>query len=239
MLGDLVSQPGEEAVGPASVNFMACMREAELLEWEAAELHTAAVQKDAEAASKWLTVLNSFHVTLSGTPTHQLRKLICIWKDAWRVGPCLSIASGVASTFTMPARTTPVPSVVPAPIIMMTAPNVLGTIMSIPDTGLVDTLGNLSDVNWAGIGKTSAQSNITASPAATVTVTMHEVPIDADDATRQSASTTTTSIEDEDNALDADVSCPSFPGGDIAADPSLDADADLLDQILGFCTTPP
>ncbi len=37
-LGDLVTQPGEEAVGPASSSFVARMREAELLEREAAEV---------------------------------------------------------------------------------------------------------------------------------------------------------------------------------------------------------
>ncbi len=67
-LGDLVAQPGEEAVGPASRSFMACMHEAELLEQEAAELHAAAARKDAEAASKRLAALDSFNVALSSTP---------------------------------------------------------------------------------------------------------------------------------------------------------------------------
>ncbi len=49
-LGDLVAQPGEEAVGPASRSFVAHMREAERLEQEAAELRAAAARKDAEAA---------------------------------------------------------------------------------------------------------------------------------------------------------------------------------------------
>ena len=238
-LGNLVAQPGEEAVGPTSSSFVARMREAELLEWEAAELCTAVVWKDAETTSKWLAALNSFSIALSGTPMHQLRELIRIWKDAWRVGPHPSVASGVASTSTTPARTAPVPSVVPAPIIAMTAPNVLGTVMSIPDMGLSDSLGDLSDVNWAGIGETIAQSHITNSPAATSTISALVAPMDMDDAVGQSASMTTTSTEDKDNADATDVSCPSTPGGDVTADPSLDADADLLDQILGFCATPP
>ncbi len=153
-LGDLVAQPGEEAVGPASRSFMASMHEAELLEREAAELRAAAVQKDVEAASKQLVALDSFNIALSGTPAHQLWELIHVWKDAWQVGPHPSVASGAASTSTTPAHTA-------------------------------------------------------------------------------------TSTEDEGNADDADVSCPSTPGRDIAMDPSLDAEADLLDQILGFCMTPP
>ena len=183
-LGNLVAQPGEEAVGPASHSFVAHMREAELLECEAAELRTAAARKDAEAASKWLVALDSFHVALSGTPTHQLRGLIRVWKDAWRVGLRPSVASGVASTSTMPARTAPVPSAVPAPIITMTAPNVLGMIVSIPDTRLSDSLGDLSDVNWAGIRETIAQSHITDSPAATSTISALAAPMDLDDALR-------------------------------------------------------
>ncbi len=226
-------------MGPASHSFMAHMRKAELLEWEAAELRAAAAQKDAEAASKRLAALDSFHITLSGTPTHQLRELICVWKDAWQVGPCPSVASGAASTSTMPARTAPMPSAVPAPIITTTVPNISGTIVSIPDMRLSDSLGDLSDVNWAGIGETIAQSHIPNSPAATSTILALAAPMDLDDAVAQSTSTTTTSTEDEDAASDADVSCPSTPSGDVAADPSLDADADLLDQILGFCTTPP
>ncbi len=235
-LGDLVAQLGEEAVGPASSSFAASMRKAELLEWEAVELCAAAARKDAEAASNWLAALSSFSVALSGTPTHQLRELICVWKDAWRVGPCPSVTSGVASTSTTPAHTVPMPSIVPAPIITTTAPIILGMVMSIPDMGLSDSLGDLSDVNWAGIGETIAQSHITNSPAATSTILVLVAPMDVGDTIGQSASVTTTSTEDED---DADVSCPSTPGGDVAADPSLDADADLLDQILGFCTTPP
>ncbi len=238
-LGDLVAQPGEEAVGPASRSFMARMCEAELLEWEAAELHAAAAQKDAEAASKRLVALDSFHVALSGTPAHQLQELIRVWKDVWWVGPHLSVTSRAASTPMTPACTAPMPSVVPAPIITMMASNVLGTIVSIPDTRLSDSLGDLSDVNWAGIGETIAQSHITNSPAATSTISALAAPMDLDNAIRQSASATTTSTEDKDDTGDADVSCPSTPGGDIAADPSLDADADLLDQILGFCMTPP
>ncbi len=238
-LGDLVAQPGEEAVGPASSSFMARMHEAELLEREAAELRAAAAQKDAEAASKWLAVLDSFHIALSGTPAHQLRELIRIWKDAWRVGPCPSVASGAASTATTPARTAPVPSTVPAPIIATTAPNISGTIVSIPDTGLSDSLDDLSDVNWAGIGETIAQSHITNSPAATSTISALAAPMDIDDAIGESTSATTTSTEDEDDAADANVSRPSTPGGDIASYPGLEADADLLDQILGVCTTPP
>ncbi len=238
-LGDLVAQPGEEAVGPASHSFVARMCEAELLECEAAELRAAVARKDAEAASKRLAVLDSFYIALSGTPTHQLRELIRVWKDAWQVGLHPSVASGAASTSTMPARTAPVPSAVPAPIIMTTAPNVLGTIVSILDMRLSDSLGDLSDVNWAGIRETIAQSHITNSPAATSTISVLMVPMDLDDAVAQSASVTTTSTEDEDDADDADVSCPSTPGGDVAADPSLDADTDLLDQILGFCMTPP
>ncbi len=78
VLGDLVAQPGEEAVGPTSSSFVACMREAELLEREAVELHAAAARKDAEVASKWLAALNSFSIALSGTPAHQLRELICV-----------------------------------------------------------------------------------------------------------------------------------------------------------------
>ncbi len=226
-------------MGPASSSFVACMREAELLEWEAVELRAAAAWKDAEAASKRLVVLNSFSVALSGTPAHQLQELIRIWKDVWWVGPHPSVTPGVASTSTTPARTVPVPSVVPAPIIATMAPNVLGTVVSIPDMGLSDSLGDLSDVNWAGIGETIAQSHIMNSPAATSTISVLAAPIYVDDAIGQSASTTTTSTEDEDNADDADISCPSTPGGDVAADPNLDADADLLNQILGFCTTPP
>ncbi len=238
-LGDLIAQPGEEAVGPTSSSFVARMREAELLEREATELHAAVARKDAEAASKQLVVLDSFHVALSGTPVHQLRELIRIWKDAWRVGPCPSVASGAASTATTPARTAPMPSAVPAPIIATTAPNVSGTIMSIPDTRLNDSLGDLSDVNWAGIGETIAQSHIMDSPAATSTISALAAPMDIDDAIGQSASATTTSTEDEDDAADADVSCPSTPGGDVVACPGLEADADLLNQILGVCMTPP
>ena len=238
-LGDLVAQPGEEAVGPASSSFMAHMHKAKLLEREDAELRAAAAWKDAEAASKRLAALDSFHAALSRTPAHQLRELICIWKDAWWVGPCPSVTSGVASTSTMPAHTAPMPSVVPAPIIAMTAPNILGTIVSIPDTRLSDSLGDLSDVNWAGIRETIAQSRITDSPAATSTISVLTAPMDVDNTIAQSASMTTTSTEDEDDAADADVSCPSTPSGDVTADPSLDADADLLDQILGFCMTPP
>ena len=234
-LGDLVAQPGEEAVGPASSSFVACMCEAELLEREAVELRTAVARKDAEAASKRLAAQNSFSIALSGTPAHQLRELICIWKDAWRVGSHPSVASGAASTSTTPTCTVPAPSIAPAPIIATTAPNVLGMVMFIPDTGLGDSLGDLSDVNWAGIGETIAQSHITNSPAATSTISA----MDMDDAAGQSASATTTSTEDEDDADNADISCPSTPSGDTTADPSLDADADLLDQILGFCTTPP
>ena len=218
---------------------MARMRKAELLEWEAAELRAAAVRKDVEAASKQLVALDSFHVALSGTPAHQLRELICIWKDAWRVGPRPSVASGAASTATTPARTAPMPSAVPAPIIATTAPNISGTIMSIPDMGLSDSLGDLSDVNWAGIGETIAQSHIANSPAATSTISVLAAPMDIDDAIGESASATTTSTEDEDDAADADVSRPSTPGGDIAPYPGLEADADLLDQILGICMTPP
>ncbi len=107
-------------MGPASSSFVARMREAELLEQEAAELRAAAAWKDAEAASKRLAALDSFHVALSGTPAHQLRELIRVWKDAWQVGPHLSVASGAASTATTPARTAPVPSIVPAPIFTMT-----------------------------------------------------------------------------------------------------------------------
>ncbi len=239
VLGDLVAQLGEEAVGPTSSSFVAHMREAELLEWEAVELHAAAARKDAEAASKRLAALNSFSVVLSGMPAHQLQELIHVWKDAWRVGPRLSVASGAASTSTMPACTVPVPSVVPAPIIATTAPNILGTVMSIPDMGLGDSLGDLSDVNWAGIGETIAQSHITNSPAATSTILALAAPMNVDDTIGQSASTTTTSTEDEDDADDTDISCPSTLSGDAATDPSLDADADLLDQILGFCMTPP
>ncbi len=238
-LGHLIAQPGEEAVGPASRSFVACMREAELLEWEAAELCAAAARKDAEAASKRLAALDSLNVALSSTPAHQLRELIHVWKDVWQVGPRPSVASGLASTSTMPACTTPVPSIVPAPIIVTTAPNILGMIMSIPDMGLGDSLGNLSDVNWAGIGETIAQSHITNSPAATSIIMVPTVPMDMDDAVGQSASATTTSMEDEGDADAADVSCLSTPGGDVTADPSLDDDANLLDQILGFCTTPP
>ncbi len=237
-LGDLVAQPGEEAVAPTSSSFVACMREAELLEREAAELRAAVARKDVEAASKWLAVLDSFNVALSGTPAHQLWELIRVWKDTWQMGPCLSVTPGVASTSTMPARTAPVPSVVPAPIIVMTAPNVSGTIVSILDTGLSNSLGNLSDVNWAGIGEIIAQTHITSSPAATVTVAMPGAPMDVDEAIEQSASAMTTSMEEEDNIDAADISCPSTPGGDAATDPSLDADADLLDQTLGFCMTP-
>ncbi len=138
-----------------------------------------------------------------------------------------------------PTRTAPMPSIVPAPIIATTAPNVLGMVVSIPDTGLSDSLGNLSDVNWAGIRETIAQSHITNSPAATSTISVLMAPMDADDAIRQSASATTTSTEDKDDANNADISCPSTPGGDIATDPSLDANADWLNQILGFCITPP
>ncbi len=225
--------------GPASSSFVARMREAELLEWEAAELRTAAVRKDAEAASKQLAALDSFHVALSGTPAHQLRELIHVWKDAWWVGLRPSVTSGVASTATTPARTTPMPSTVPAPIIATMAPNVLGMIVSILDTGLSDSLGDLSNVNWAGIGETIAQSHIANSPAATSTISALAVPMDIDDAIRESASATTTSTEDEDDATDADVSRPTTPSGDIALYPSLEADADLLDQILGICTTPP
>ncbi len=105
--------------------------------------------------------------------------------------------------------------------------------------GLSDSLGDLSDVNWAGIGETIAQSRITDSPAATSVIVAPTVPMDVDDTTGQSASTTTTSMEDEGDADAADVSCLSTPGGDIVVDPSLDSDADLLNQILGFCTTPP
>ncbi len=238
-LGNLVAQLGEEAVGPASSSFEACMHEAELLEWEAAELRAAAARKDVEATSKRLVALSSFSVALSGTPAHQLWELICIWKDTWRVGPHPSVASGAASTSTTPACTVPVPSVVPAPIITTTAPNVSGMVVSIPDMGLSDSLGNLSDVNWAGIGETIAQSNITNSPAATTTISVLAAPMDVDDAIGQSASATTTSTEDEDDADNANVSCPYTPAGDPSADPSLDANADLLDQILGFCTTPP
>ncbi len=239
VLGDLVAQPGEEAAGPASSSFVGRMREAELLEWEAAELRAAAARKDAEAASKQLVALDSFHVALSGTPAHQLRGLICVWKDAWRVGPHPSVASGAASTAMMSARTAPVPSIVPAPIITMTAPNISGTIVSIPDTRLSDSLGDLSDVNWAGIEETIAQSRITDSPAATPTISALAAPMDIDDAIGQSASMTTTSTEDEDNAADADISRPSTPGEDIITDLTLDADADLLNQILGVCATPP
>ncbi len=215
------------------------MHEAELLEREAAELRAAAAWKDAEATSKQLAALDSFNVTLSGTPTHQLRELIRVWKDAWQVGLHPSVASGAASTSTMPAHTAHMPSVVPAPIIVTTAPNVLGMIMSIPDTGLSDSLGDLSNVSWAGIGETIAQSRITNSPAATSTIAAPAVPMDVDAAAGQSTSTTTTSTEDEDDAEDADISCLSTPSGDVATDPSLDANADLLDQILGFCMTPP
>ena len=202
-------------------------------------LRAAAAWKNVEAASKQLAVLDSFHVALSGIPAHQLRELIRIWKDAWRVGPRPSVASGVASTATTPARTAPMPSVVPAPIITTMAPNVSGTIVSIPDTRLSDSLGNLSDVNWAGIGETIAQSRITDSPAATSTISVLAATMDVDDAIGQSASATTTSTEDEDDATNANVSRLSTPGGDIIADPTLDADADLLDQILGVCATPP
>ncbi len=226
-------------MGPASSSFVARMREAELLEREAAELHAAVAQKDAEATSKRLAALDSFHVALSGTPAHQLRELIRVWKDAWQVGPRPSVASGAASTATMPTRTTPVPSVVPAPIIAMMAPNVLGTIVSILDMRLSDSLGDLSDVNWAGIGETIAQSRITDSPAATSTISALAAPMDIDDAIRQSTSVTTTSTEDEDDAVNADISHLSTPGGDVAMYPGLEADADLLDQILGGCTTPP
>ncbi len=172
---------GRRAVGPASSSFVACMREAELLEWEATELCAAAARKDAEAASKRLVVLNSFSVALSGTPTHQLRELIRVWKETWQVGPHLSVASGAASTSTMPACTVPVPSVVPAPIIATTAPNILGTVVSILDTRLGDSLGDLSDVNWAGIRETIAQSHITNSPAATSTIAALAAPMDVDD----------------------------------------------------------
>ncbi len=238
-LGDLVAQSEEESVGPTSSSFVARMREAELLEQEAAELCTAVAQKDAEAASKRLVALDSFHVALSGTPAHQLRELIHVWKDVWRVGPHPSVASGAASTATTPACTTPVPSAVPAPIIAMTAPNISGMIVSIPDMRLSDSLGDLSDVNWAGIGETIAQSHITDSPAATSTISALAVPMDIDDTIGQSASATTTSTEDKDDAADTDVSCPSTPGGDVAAYSGLEANADLLDQILGVCTTPP
>ncbi len=112
-------------------------------------------------------------------------------------------------------------------------------IMSIPDTGLSDSLGDLSDVNWAGIRETIAQSGIMASPAATSTISALAMPMDMDDAVAQSASATTTSTEGEDDTNDADVSCLSTPGGDAAAYPSVEADADLLDHILGICTTPP
>ena len=238
-LGDLVAQPGEEAVGPASRSFVARMRKAERLEQEAAELRAAAARKDAEAASKRLTALDSFHVVLSGTPTHQLWELIRIWKDAWRVGPCPSVTSGAASTSMTPTRTAPMPSAIPAPIIAMMAPNVSGTIVSNPDMGLSDSLGDLSDVNWAGIRETIAQSGTTASPAAMSTISALAMPMDLDDTVAQSASTTTTSTEDEDDANDADVSRPSTPGGDVAAYPGLEADTNLLDHILGICATPP
>ncbi len=238
-LGDLIAQPGEEAVGPASRSFVARMREAEQLEQEAAELRAATARKDAEAASKRLTALDSFHIALSGTPALQLRKLIRIWKDAWRVGPRPSVASGAASTSMMPTRTARMPSAIPATIIATTAPNISGTIVSIPDTGPSDSLGDLSDVNWAGIRETIAQSGITASPAATSTISALATPIDLDNAFVQSASTTTTSTEDEDDANDADISRLSTPGEDVTAYPGLEADADLLDHILGICVTPP
>ncbi len=180
-----------------------------------------------------------FHIALSGTPAHQLRELIRIWKDAWRVRQRPSVASGAASTSTTPARTAPMPSAIPATIIATMVPNVSGTIVSILDMGLSDSLGDLSDVNWAGIRETIAQSGITASPAATSTISALAMPMDLDDTITQSASATTTSTEDEDDANDADVSCPSTPVGDVAADPGLEADADLLDHILGICATPP
>ncbi len=238
-LGDLVAQPREEEVGPASRSFVARMREAERLEQEAAELCTAAARKDAEAASKRLMALDNFHVALSGTPAHQLQELIRVWKDVWQVGPRPSVTCGAASTSTTPARPTPVPSVIPAPIITMTAPNVSGTIVSIPDTGLSDSLGDLSDVNWAGIRETIAQSGITASPAATSTISVLATPMDLDDAVAQSASATTTSTEDEDDANDADVSRPSTPGMEAAVDLNLSDAADLLNQILGVDPAPP
>ena len=127
----------------------------------------------------------------------------------------------------------------PAPIITTMEPNISGTIVFIPDMRLSDSLGDLSDVNWAGIGETIAQSRITDSPAATSTISVLAATMDVDDAIGQSASATTTSTEDEDDATNANVSRLSTPGGDIIADPTLDADADLLDQILGVCTTPP
>ncbi len=165
-LGDLVAQPREEAVGPASRSFVARMCEAERLEQEAAELHAAAADG-------------------AGQLPCCMRELIRIWKDAWRVGPCPSVTSGVASTSTTPARPAPMPSANPAPIIATTVPNVSGTIVSILDTGLSDSLGDLSDVNWAGIRETIAQSGITASPAATSTISALAMPMDLDDAVCQ------------------------------------------------------